>query len=339
MVRDDVAKRNFMSISTQNRVWDHSQQDGTNLIAMLALADWSDADGICWYANDKIAQKVRREERTVTRILNKLRESGEVFAPPEFGAGRKTLKFITIGLTEIQLIDVLTRRFGMTPIVATEAALKIIKAQKEWDKPVISSNKPVIGGNKPVTDDTFFEDKPVTGDGNKPVISGNKPVTGGNKPVIAMSPDPSDTLNDPSDDPTNNPPPPSSKKIHVLDQLDPKRPFDDRALAIAAVCGMNTSVPRHREQCDQAASQIHTYSGDIVRKRYGDLPPPDGWHWYRDDWRGQRGDAPTPKQVVETIAKRRPAQKKANSAGDRLSRSEQVAADYAALKQGFFNER
>jgi len=58
-----------VSISAQNRVWEHSRQDGTNLIALLALADWADADGICWYANDRIAQRVRREERTVTRIL------------------------------------------------------------------------------------------------------------------------------------------------------------------------------------------------------------------------------------------------------------------------------
>ncbi len=189
-----------MSIAAQNRVWEHSKQDGTNLIAMLALADWADVDGICWYSNERIAERVRREERTVTRLLNKLRKSGEIFAPPEYGAGRKTLKFVTVGLSEHELVDVLARRFGMTPIEAKATALKILKAQAKGNKPVTDDgNKGDISAQKPVTDDTFHENKPVTDDGNKPVISRKKGDISRKKPVTAMSPDP----NDPFDPPTN----------------------------------------------------------------------------------------------------------------------------------------
>lgn len=193
-----------MSIAAQNRVWEHSRLDGTNLIAMLALADWADVDGICWYSNEKIAERVRREERTVTRILNKLRKSGEIFAPPEYGAGRKTLKFVTVGLPEGQLVDVLTRRFGMTPIEATATALKILKAQaKSGKKPDtddgLNGDK---SADKPDTDDTFNEEKPVTDDGNKPDISAQKGDIYDQKPDIAMSPDPNDPF-DPSTDPTD----------------------------------------------------------------------------------------------------------------------------------------
>lgn len=329
-----------MSIFAQNRVWENSQQDGTNLIALLALADWADADGICWYANDRIAQRVRREERTVTRILNALRKSGEVFAPPEFGAGRKTLKFVTVGLPESEIVDVLMRRFGMTPIEATAHALKVLKAQAKGKKPVTDDG---LKGDKliqkPVMHDTFYENKPVTDDGNKPDISRKKGDKSSKKPVIAMSPDPNDPF-DPSVDPEEEDPPTPRGRVHVLDKLDPQRPFDNRLLAIAEVCGLRENIPKHRERCEQAASQLHTFNGDYIRARYGEQSPPDGdWHWYTDDWRGQRGDMPTPEQVVDTIAKRKTAVRAASPQNSRSnSRAEEVAAEYAQMRQEFFSD-
>jgi hypothetical protein len=328
-----------VSISAQNRVWEHSRQDGTNLIALLALADWADADGICWYANDRIAQRVRREERTVTRILNKLRKSGEVFAPPEYGAGRKTLKFVTVGLSEAELVEVLIRRFGMTPIEATAHALKVLKAQAKGKKPVTDDGfKGDKSAQKGVTDDGFIAKKPVTDDGFKPDILREKGDISRKKPDIAMSPDPYDPF-DPSVDPEENPPTPQTGRVHVLDKLDPERPFDDRLMAIAEVCGLRENIPKHREWCERAASQLHTFSGDYIRARYGEHSPPDeGWYWYTDDWRGQRGDMPSPPQLVETIAKRKTSARPAPQANGRSrSRAEEAAVEYAQMRQGFFS--
>lgn len=135
-----------------------------------------------------------------------------------------------------------------------------------------------------------------------------------------------------------NPPTPlRGGGVHVLDKLDPERPFDNRLLAIAEVCGLRENIPKHREWCEQAASQVHTFSGDYIRARYGPEPPPGGgWHWYSDDWRGKAGDMPTPAQVVETIAKRKTAVRRKEANG-RPSRAEQVAAEYAQMKQEFFS--
>lgn len=331
-----------MSIEAQNRVWNSSRQDGTNLIAMLALADWADADGICWYSNEKIADRVRREERTVTRILNKLRKAGEIYAPPEYGAGRKTLKFVTVGLPEETMIEVLIRRFDMTPIEASATAKKIVKCQMKGqlleEKPVTCDGlKGDKSAEKPVTDDTFNGKKPDTDDGNKPDISRKKGDISDQKPDIAMSPDPIDPF-DPSEDPTDYPPTPRSG-VHVLDKLDPQRPFDDRLLAIAEVCGLRENIPKHREWCEQAASQVHTFTGDYIRDRYGLQPASDGrWWWYDDDWRGRQGDMPKPAQVVETIAKQKtPVRTPPSDNGRSHSRSEQVAAEYAAMKQEYFS--
>lgn len=135
-----------------------------------------------------------------------------------------------------------------------------------------------------------------------------------------------------------HPQPPPTGPVHVLDKLDPQRPFDDRLLAIAEVCGLRENIPKHREWCEQAASQVHTFSGDYIRARYGPEPPPGGgWHWYSDDWRGQRGDMPSPPQVVETIAKRKTAVRRKEANGRSGSRAADVAADYAAMKQEYFS--
>jgi hypothetical protein len=87
-----------------------------------------------------------------------------------------------------------------------------------------------------------------------------------------------------------------------------KSPADQRVEAILEICGLSASIPAHINQAGNAAVQLRDYSAMQILARYGPDPPGDGgWHWYSDDWRGQRGDMPTPAQVVETIAKRRAA--------------------------------
>lgn len=196
-----------MSIKTQSRVWDYSNLEGTNLNAMLSLADWADDDGISWYDNERLAQRIRRKPRQITRIMDKLREAGEIYAPPQFGRGKKNLKFVCIGLPLETIQDVLARRFKLSALEANAAARDILERQAIAAQPA----------TKPVTDDTFLDEKPVmhdgfcdeekgvmddgfsVGDENKPVADdaflGEKPVMDDGlkpiKPVIAMTGDPS----------------------------------------------------------------------------------------------------------------------------------------------------
>lgn len=92
----------------------------------------------------------------------------------------------------------------------------------------------------------------------------------------------------------------------VLTQLDPERPFDARLLAIAEVCERDSTI--HREDLDQPTAQLSGFEAAYILARYGRNPPPDyqGWQWYRDDFRGQKGQSPEPRQVVATINKSRP---------------------------------
>ncbi|MFO7679258.1 MAG: hypothetical protein R6X34_04345, partial [Chloroflexota bacterium] len=174
-----------MSIKAMSRVWDCSRQDGTNLNAMLALADWSDEDGICWYSNARLGQRVRRNERSVTRIMGALRESGELFAPPERGAGKKTLKFVCIGMSQEAIQDVLERRFELTPMEALIEAKRILGRQK----PVINDG---LIQEKPDKNDGFVQEKPDNHDGFPDVI---KPDTDDGFPIQAQQkPDSGDGL-------------------------------------------------------------------------------------------------------------------------------------------------
>jgi len=65
-----------MSIRVMSRVWDHYPGKGSDLLAMLALADWSDDEGRCFPSVAALARKVRLQERQAQRSLRGLIEQG-----------------------------------------------------------------------------------------------------------------------------------------------------------------------------------------------------------------------------------------------------------------------
>ena len=67
-----------MSVRVLSKVWDGYPGGGTELLALLALADWSDDEGRCFPSINSIAKKVRLKERQVQRTVNKLISDGFV---------------------------------------------------------------------------------------------------------------------------------------------------------------------------------------------------------------------------------------------------------------------
>ncbi|WP_145930857.1 hypothetical protein [Acidihalobacter prosperus] len=69
-----------MSIRAQLAVWDAGRAvDGTLLIAMLALADWADDDGVVIYRRatvSRLAKRIRRGKRQTQRVLSDLASRG-----------------------------------------------------------------------------------------------------------------------------------------------------------------------------------------------------------------------------------------------------------------------
>lgn len=67
-----------MSINFIGAVWDSGLYDGPRLLMMLALADHADNDGWCYPNYDTLALKIRRNVKTVYRVLSELEADGAI---------------------------------------------------------------------------------------------------------------------------------------------------------------------------------------------------------------------------------------------------------------------
>lgn len=67
-----------MSVRVLTKVWDGYPGGGSELLTLLALADWSDDDGHCFPSIRKIAEKVRLKERQAQRVVHSLIAAGFV---------------------------------------------------------------------------------------------------------------------------------------------------------------------------------------------------------------------------------------------------------------------
>ena len=67
-----------MSVKVLSRVWEHSAHGGTELLLMLAIADFADDDGRAYPAVPTLAAKCRLQQRRANYILSKLKASGEL---------------------------------------------------------------------------------------------------------------------------------------------------------------------------------------------------------------------------------------------------------------------
>lgn len=65
-----------MSIRVMTAVWDNAGVQGSELLVLLALADWADDNGVCWPAMSTLADKARISERSAQRACRSLVEKG-----------------------------------------------------------------------------------------------------------------------------------------------------------------------------------------------------------------------------------------------------------------------
>ena len=88
-----------MSVRALSRVWDASTHGGTELLMLLAIADFADDDGRAYPAVAKLAKKCRTTPRHANRLLAALRDSGELeirLNAGEHGQNRYRILFAAI---------------------------------------------------------------------------------------------------------------------------------------------------------------------------------------------------------------------------------------------------
>ncbi len=74
-----------MAIRTMSLVWDHSTLGGTELLLLLAIADFADETGRAWPSVATLAKKIRMSERNARYLLKKIAATGELVV--EHGKG------------------------------------------------------------------------------------------------------------------------------------------------------------------------------------------------------------------------------------------------------------
>ncbi len=175
-----------MSVKTSSRVWEYSPEKGSNLLALLAIADHADDYGVAWPGMSRIAKKARVSERQTKRIVQTLQESGELYVKIGGGRGHSNRYFITTGLDKATIIAILTKHseLELLPLEAEMVADDILKRKKKGD-----------------TGDT---DKRVTSRVERVTSRVERVTSRAEKGDIAMSPEPSVTVNEPSDEPPCN---------------------------------------------------------------------------------------------------------------------------------------
>lgn len=88
-----------MSIKVMTAVWSHSRHVGTDLLMLLALADFSDDEGNSFPSVPTLAAKCRMQPRNANRILAELKKGGELEVHPSEGwKGSNRYRIVLEGL-------------------------------------------------------------------------------------------------------------------------------------------------------------------------------------------------------------------------------------------------
>jgi len=78
-------------------VWDHSQQKGSGLILLLAVADYANENNQAWPSISTLAAKIRMSDRNTQILLRKIVDSGELEMQPNAGPNGTNVYRITLG--------------------------------------------------------------------------------------------------------------------------------------------------------------------------------------------------------------------------------------------------
>jgi hypothetical protein len=92
--------------------WDDVRtQSHSELLVLLALADWANDDGYCWPTVSALAAKARLSERAVQQILGRLSETSRIRRVSGGGRGRATeYQVLTVKNPESETVNPIHRK-------------------------------------------------------------------------------------------------------------------------------------------------------------------------------------------------------------------------------------
>ena len=128
-----------LSIKVTSRVWEKSNQRGSDLLLLLALGDRSDDDGISWPGIEELSFKTRVDFRQVKRMIKHVESAGELFVLRGSGRGHSSRYFVTSGLESQAIQKTLERRLQVPPLVASNLAVDLERRQTRDQERVTST--------------------------------------------------------------------------------------------------------------------------------------------------------------------------------------------------------
>lgn len=118
-----------MSIRVMEYVWKSSAHAGSELLVLLALADWSDDYGVCYPNVATIAQKSRIGERQVINVIHALEASGELYV--RRGHGRACSRYLLVmARPAAELAPILMERFQLDKAAALALATQLAEVKR-----------------------------------------------------------------------------------------------------------------------------------------------------------------------------------------------------------------
>ncbi len=82
-----------MAVRVISMVWDGYPGGGSDLLALLALADWSDDEGRCFPAIASISKKTRLSEKQARRVVHNLIETGFLYVTAGVDGGGMSRRY------------------------------------------------------------------------------------------------------------------------------------------------------------------------------------------------------------------------------------------------------
>jgi hypothetical protein len=268
-----------MAWQVSKRVWDSIKTkegqkekiDASERLMLLALADKADEQGICWPKHDTsyqtLGDMVGVNRRSAIRLIDNLSEMGHIWKSETVGRGHSNIFIIIIGLSEAEIKGRLAL-IGVTD----DTNNKEEKALPET--PIKGSEKEMV---LPVTQNGVMDDT-------------NKGVNGvtGNTQSFLKSP------SIPTDSPKGALPKPD-QKLKAREPTEKQLQAQAMFVALVNACRYDLSLISEKER--GALNQAE------ARMRQNKFTPADvegfsEW-WYANDWRGQKDQAPTLKDIKE----------------------------------------
>lgn len=143
-----------MSIRVMAKVWEHSQQKGSALLLLLAIADFADDNGKAWPSVATLAKKIRMGERYVQNLIAQLVQSGELAVEDQAGPYTANLYTVLLGVKPGAGVNHSAPLNGNAPGGEPQFAKGVNPASP---KPSVKHQDPSVAGKPARARDALFD--------------------------------------------------------------------------------------------------------------------------------------------------------------------------------------